>query len=166
MWLEGTILDGMAVEGLTQPTSVYENNQGFGAGSSHETLLSPFILQMNWLGFRDVELPSITTILRVKAQSLSSDLQFLSSSPSVFFMLLCPFLYVLILGGCSQLSVEIGALTKWGPLEKAWPDLHKTVGPGKIVGHIYYGISPWNSNRRWYWVQWSICLFLVWALLE
>lgn len=47
MWLVGTMLDIVAVEGLTQPTTVYENNQGFVAGSIHETLLSPLILQMN-----------------------------------------------------------------------------------------------------------------------
>lgn len=101
---------------------------GFGADRMHETHVRPLILQMKKQGFRDVELPNIIGIVRVKAQSLPPD--FRSHHPdSSFFcsMFLCPLQYVLMLGGCYQLSIETITLRKSGPLEKAWPNLHKSL---------------------------------------
>lgn len=132
MCLLAIIVDRAAVEGSGQPILLsMKRTIGFGAGSMHDILLSPFIVQIKKLRFGNVELPNITRILRVEAQSLSSDFQSLFINSSSFFcsMLLCPLQYILmLLGGRCQLNIETGALRKSDPLEKAWRDLDKTLG--------------------------------------
>lgn len=101
---------------------------------------------MKKLGSGETELPNITRILRVKSPVHLPD-------SYLFSMMLCPFLYVLILSGCYQPSTESGTLRKSGPLQKAWPDLAVQI---KLPG--ISGISLCKSDG-WCWLQWSMYLF-------
>lgn len=57
-------------------------------------------------------------------------------------MWLCPYLCVLMLTDCSQLSIEPGAF-KSGPLQKAWPDLAGSVKlPGISTLSVEVMLAP------------------------